>query len=112
MAPATFTSELFWGPHDVTRNNPSGCQIGNRMGYFASGKRIGYFLLWSNCLRVSNTIALTSECYLTATRREIDSGMFIEPSAMSVDEYFDRWLRDGTHPALKKLQEFMIKKTA
>ena|ERR1700742_3226893 len=40
-----------------------------------------------------------AECYLTAARREMDLGVFVELSAMSVSEYLDRWLRDAARVA-------------
>jgi len=40
--------------------------------------------------------------YLTAARREMDLGMFVEPTAMSVNEYFDRWLRDAARPRVSR----------
>jgi hypothetical protein len=33
--------------------------------------------------------------YLTAARREMDLGTFVEPTAMSVNEYLDSWLCDA-----------------
>lgn len=43
-----------------------------------------------------------AERYLTATRREMDLGVFVEPAAMSVNEYFDRWLRDAARPRVSQ----------
>lgn len=40
--------------------------------------------------------------YLTAARREMDLGIFVEPTAMSVNEYFDRWLRDAARPRVSR----------
>src|ERR1044071_997470 len=40
--------------------------------------------------------------YLTATRRGMDLRVFVEPSAMSVNEYFDRWLRDAARPRVSR----------
>lgn len=40
--------------------------------------------------------------YLTAARREMDLGMFVEPTAMSVNEYLDRWLRDAARPRVSR----------
>jgi integrase len=40
--------------------------------------------------------------YLTATRREMDLGVFVEPSVMSVNEYLDRWLRDAARPRVSR----------
>ena len=39
-----------------------------------------------------------AERYLVAVRREMDLGVFVEPSAISVNEYLDRWLRDAARP--------------
>jgi|SRR6185312_5713477 len=36
--------------------------------------------------------------YLTAARREMDLGVFVEPTTMSLDEYIKRWLRDAARP--------------
>jgi integrase len=43
-----------------------------------------------------------AERYLVAVRREMDLGVFIEPSAMSVNEYLDRWLRDAARPRVSR----------
>jgi integrase len=43
-----------------------------------------------------------AERYLTGTRREMDLGMFVEPAAMPVNEYFDRWLRDAARPRVSR----------
>ncbi len=43
-----------------------------------------------------------AERYLTATRREMDLGVFVEPSSMSVKEYLDRWLRDAARPRVSR----------
>lgn len=43
-----------------------------------------------------------AERYLTAARREMDLGVFVEPTAMSVNEYFDRWLRDAARPRVSR----------
>lgn len=40
--------------------------------------------------------------YLVATRREMDLGVFVEPSTMSVNEYLDRWLRDAARPRVSR----------
>jgi integrase len=40
--------------------------------------------------------------YLVAARREMDLGVFVEPSAMSVNEYLDRWLRDAARPRVSR----------
>lgn len=40
--------------------------------------------------------------YLTATRREMDLGTFVEPTAISVNEYLDRWLRDAARPRVSR----------
>lgn len=40
--------------------------------------------------------------YLTAARREMDLGTFVEPTAMSVNEYLDRWLRDAARPRVSR----------
>jgi integrase len=40
--------------------------------------------------------------YLTATRREMGLGVFVEPAAMPVNEYFDRWLRDAARPRVSR----------
>jgi integrase len=40
--------------------------------------------------------------YLTAARREMDLGVFIEPSAISLDEYLNRWLRDAARPRVSR----------
>ncbi|MFN2532100.1 MAG: tyrosine-type recombinase/integrase [Pyrinomonadaceae bacterium] len=36
--------------------------------------------------------------YLTAAKREMDLGVFVEPAAMSLSEYLKRWLRDAARP--------------
>ena len=36
--------------------------------------------------------------YLTAVRREMDLGVFVEPAVMSVSDYVSRWLRDAVRP--------------
>src|SRR6266568_770808 len=36
--------------------------------------------------------------YLTAARREMDLGAFVEPAAISLSEYLKRWLRDAARP--------------
>ncbi len=36
--------------------------------------------------------------YLTAAKREMDLGVFVEPAAISVSEYLKRWLRDAARP--------------
>ena len=43
-----------------------------------------------------------AERYLTATKREMDLGVFVEPSAMSLSEYLDRWLRDAARPRVSR----------
>ena len=43
-----------------------------------------------------------AERYLTAVRREMDLGVFVEPSAMSLNEYLDRWLRDAARPRVSR----------
>jgi integrase len=43
-----------------------------------------------------------AERYLTAVRREMDLGTFVEPTAMSVNEYLDRWLRDAARPRVSR----------
>jgi integrase len=43
-----------------------------------------------------------AERYLVAVRREMDLGVFVEPAAMSVNEYFDRWLRDAARPRVSR----------
>jgi integrase len=43
-----------------------------------------------------------AERYLTATRREMDLGVFVEPATMSLNEYFDRWLRDAARPRVSQ----------
>lgn len=43
-----------------------------------------------------------AERYLTATRRDMDLGVFVEPSAISLGEYLDRWLRDAARPRVSK----------
>lgn len=43
-----------------------------------------------------------AERYLTATRREMDLGVFVEPSGMSLSEYLDRWLRDAARPRVSR----------
>ena len=40
--------------------------------------------------------------YLTAARREMDLGTFVEPTAMSVNEYLNRWLRDAARPRVSQ----------
>ena len=40
--------------------------------------------------------------YLVAARREMDLGVFVEPSSMSVGEYLDRWLRDAARPRVSR----------
>ncbi len=40
--------------------------------------------------------------YLTAARREMDLGVFVEPTAMSLNEYLDRWLRDAARPRVSR----------
>jgi integrase len=40
--------------------------------------------------------------YLTAVRREMDLGTFVEPTAISVNEYLDRWLRDAARPRVSR----------
>ena len=40
--------------------------------------------------------------YLVAARREMDLGVFVEPAAMSVNEYLDRWLRDAARPRVSR----------
>ena len=39
---------------------------------------------------------------MTAVRREMDLGTFVEPAAISVDEYLDRWLRDAARPRVSR----------
>jgi integrase len=43
-----------------------------------------------------------AERYLTATRREMDLGVFVEPTSISVKEYLDRWLRDAARPRVSR----------
>lgn len=40
--------------------------------------------------------------YLVATRREMDLGVFVEPAAVSVNEYLGRWLRDAARPRVSR----------
>lgn len=40
--------------------------------------------------------------YLVAVRREMDLGVFVEPAAMSINEYLDRWLRDAARPRVSR----------
>ena len=43
-----------------------------------------------------------AERYLTAARREVDLGTFVEPAAMTINEYLDRWLRDAARPRVSR----------
>ena len=43
-----------------------------------------------------------AERYLVAVRREMDLGVFVEPSAMTINEYLDRWLRDAARPRVSQ----------
>lgn len=43
-----------------------------------------------------------AERYLVATQREMDLGVFVEPAAMSVHEYLNRWLRDAARPRVSR----------
>ena len=51
-----------WVKSHALRNNPAACQIGRRLGYFASGRRAGLFSAVAYRLRISKTKALTSGC--------------------------------------------------
>ncbi len=42
-----------------------------------------------------------AERYLTATLREKDLGVFVEPARMSLDAYLDRWLEDAVKPRVR-----------
>jgi integrase len=42
------------------------------------------------------------ERYLVAARREMDLGTFVEPTAISVNEYLDCWLRDAACPRVSR----------
>jgi len=39
-----------------------------------------------------------AERYLTGVQRQIDLGVFVEPTTTSLDEYIQRWLRDAARP--------------
>ncbi len=39
-----------------------------------------------------------AERYLNAVRREMDLGVFVEPTVMSLSEFIKRWLRDAVRP--------------
>jgi integrase len=39
--------------------------------------------------------------YLNGKLREIDLGIFIEPSAMTMDEYLDQWLQAAAKPRVR-----------
>ena len=39
---------------------------------------------------------------LNATLRDMDTGTFVEPSKMTLDEYLDRWLQDAARPRVSK----------
>lgn len=43
-----------------------------------------------------------AERYLIAARREMDLGTFVEPAAISINEYLDRWLRDAARPRVSR----------
>ncbi len=43
-----------------------------------------------------------AEKYLTAKQREKDLGVFVEPAAMSVNEYLDKWLQTVARPRLRE----------
>ncbi len=43
-----------------------------------------------------------AERYLTAARREMDLGAFVEPTTMLVKEFLDRWLRDAARPRVSR----------
>lgn len=43
-----------------------------------------------------------AEKFLTKWLREIDSGTFVEPSALTVNDYFDRWLETAARPRVSQ----------
>ncbi len=43
-----------------------------------------------------------AEKYLTAKQREKDLGVFVEPAAMPVNEYLDKWLETAARPRLRE----------
>lgn len=43
-----------------------------------------------------------AERYLTAALRQRDLGTFIEPSRMTIDTYFDRWLESAVKPRVRE----------
>lgn len=43
-----------------------------------------------------------AERYLVAVRREMDLGVFVEPTTISLNEYLDRWLRDAARPRVSR----------
>src|SRR5687768_5684095 len=40
--------------------------------------------------------------YLNGVLREMDLGIFVEPSTMTVSEYFDKWLESAARPRVSK----------
>lgn len=79
----------------IRKRNESTWQIRIFLGREANGKRKYY----------SKTIHGTkkdAQKFLTAKLREKDLGVFIEPAAMHLNDYLDRWLRDV---AKQKLSE-------
>jgi integrase len=43
-----------------------------------------------------------AERYLVAAKREMDLGIFVEPTTISLNEYLDRWLRDAARPRVSR----------
>lgn len=65
------------------------------MGRNADGKQVFH------CKTIHGT-KRDADRYLVAAKREMDLGVFVEPSAMSVNEYLDRWLRDAARPRVSR----------
>src|SRR2546423_5108773 len=40
--------------------------------------------------------------YLSKTLTEISTGMFVEPSPLTIDEYFDKWLEIAARPRVSR----------
>src|SRR5260370_24591104 len=43
-----------------------------------------------------------AESYLSKTQTQISSGTFVEPSALTIDEYLDKWLEAAARPRLSE----------
>src|SRR5689334_22706388 len=79
----------------ITKRGPGTWRIRIAFGMDSTGKRLTY----SKTVHGSKKDA---EKFLTAKLREKDLGTFVQPSAIDLDAYLDKWLKDSASQRLKK----------